>query len=257
MSAWLRRRERGSSTRCGVENVACASGRARARSSIATATSPVAFQPRAVRTLPESDSALASTPCEPSDKCMSRLRSELDGGPRRRKGSRLPPTRHCTAAAATRAAAHKLATGAAMMATGGREKTATHALADEAQTVASDIRTSSKCHTCTDGARVTRTGSDQACGRLPAAATTSRKRVADASSGSGESAVGPSSARRASSSGGGQPVPQPGSCKPGPMASGESSLAPSGRGQEPAGPTPLSKASCASGRGVGSNTRPS
>mmetsp|Transcript_23719 Transcript_23719/g.78800 ORF Transcript_23719/g.78800 Transcript_23719/m.78800 type:complete len:234 (-) Transcript_23719:55-756(-) len=233
MSAWLRRRERGSSTRCGVENVACASGRARARSSIATATSPVAFQPRAVRTLPESDSALASTPCEPSDKCMSRLRSELDGGPRRRKGSRLPPTRHCTAAAATRAAAHKLATGAAMMATGGREKTATHALADEAQTVASDIRTSSKCH------------------------TTSRKRVADASSGSGESAVGPSSARRASSSGGGQPVPQPGSCKPGPMASGESSLAPSGRGQEPAGPTPLSKASCASGRGVGSNTRPS
>mmetsp|Transcript_26068 Transcript_26068/g.81621 ORF Transcript_26068/g.81621 Transcript_26068/m.81621 type:complete len:234 (+) Transcript_26068:385-1086(+) len=233
MSAWLRRRDRGSSTRCGVENVACASGRARARSSTATATSPVAFQPRAVRTLPESDSALASTPCEPSDKCMSRLRSELDGGPRRRKGSRLPPTRHCTAAAATRAVAHRLATGAAMMATGGREKTATHALADEAQTVASDIRTSSKCH------------------------TTSRKRVADASSGSGESAVGPSSARRASSSGGGQPVPQPGSCRPGSMASGESSLAPSGRGQEPAGPTPLSKASCASGRGVGSNTRPS
>mmetsp|Transcript_15763 Transcript_15763/g.46071 ORF Transcript_15763/g.46071 Transcript_15763/m.46071 type:complete len:222 (+) Transcript_15763:394-1059(+) len=221
MSAWLRRRDRGSSTRCGVENVACASGRARARSSTATATSPVAFQPRAVRTLPESDSAPASTPCEPSDKRMSRLRSELDGGPRRRKGSRLPPTRHCTAAAATRAAAHRLATGAAMMATGGREKTATHALADEAQTVASDIRTSSKCH------------------------TTSRKRVADASSGSGESAVGPSSARRASSSGGGQPVPQPGSCRPGSMASGESSLAPSGRGQEPAGPTPLSKASCA------------
>mmetsp|Transcript_39185 Transcript_39185/g.125897 ORF Transcript_39185/g.125897 Transcript_39185/m.125897 type:complete len:234 (-) Transcript_39185:41-742(-) len=233
MSAWLRRRDRGSSTRCGVENVACASGRARARSSTATATSPVAFQPRAVRTLPESDSAPASTPCEPSDKRMSRLRSELDGGPRRRKGSRLPPTRHCTAAAATRAAAHRLATGAAMMATGGREKTATHALADEAQTVASDIRTSSKCH------------------------TTSRKRVADASSGSGESAVGPSSARRASSSGGGQPVPQPGSCRPGSMASGESSLAPSGRGQDPAGPTPLSKASCASGRGVGSNTRPS
>mmetsp|Transcript_29944 Transcript_29944/g.89023 ORF Transcript_29944/g.89023 Transcript_29944/m.89023 type:complete len:249 (-) Transcript_29944:18-764(-) len=167
MSAWLRRRDRGSSTRCGVENVACASGRARARSSTATATSPVAFQPRAVRTLPESDSAPASTPCEPSDKRMSRLRSELDGGPRRRKGSRLPPTRHCTAAAATRAAAHRLATGAAMMATGGREKTATHALADEAQTVASDIRTSSKCHTCsrkTDGTRVTRTGSDQACG---------------------------------------------------------------------------------------------